>query len=95
MFVGVILAYIDRGKITDIVLESHVEKQIRMFWIWIIVLVLLYVGIFAAAVPAIVNISTGELPVIALVSLGAVAVFSLLVPLGLFLYVLISSIQSL
>ena len=95
MIVGVILAYIERGKLTDITLESHVEKQIRMFWIWLIVLVVLYVVIFAATIPALFAIAAGGLPVIAMGSLGLVALLSFLVPLGLFLYVLISSIQSL
>lgn len=95
MFVGVILAYIERGKITDLVLETHVEKQIRMFWIWIIVLVVLYVGVFVAILPAVVSMSTGGLPTVAVASIGVIAVLSILVPLGLFLYVLISSIRSL
>lgn len=95
MFVGVILAYIERGKITDQVLETHVEKQIRMFWIWIIVLVVLYVGIFVAILPALVSINAGGLPTVAIASMVIIVVLSLLIPFGLFLYVLISSIRSL
>ena len=80
MFVGVILAYIERGKITDLWLESHVEKQIRTFWIWLTALVVLAVGVVCgvAVLPITFELFAGDS----------------VVALGLFLYVLISSIVS-
>ncbi|MXW06953.1 MAG: hypothetical protein F4X56_07090 [Gammaproteobacteria bacterium] len=95
MFVGVILAYIERGKITDRWLESHVEKQIRIFWIWLIVLVVLVVGTIAVVFPSVFALSSGDFPVGVVAGLGVLFAISLLIPLGLFLYVLITSIQSL
>ena len=95
MFVGVILAYIERGKIYDSWLDSHVEKQIRIFWTWLIVLVVLTVGAFGLFFPALIGLFSGEFPLVGMAGLGAFVVLSLLVPLGLFLYVLITSIQSL
>ncbi|MCY3541383.1 MAG: hypothetical protein OXH31_05690 [Gammaproteobacteria bacterium] len=95
MFVGVILAYIERGKITDQWLESHVEKQIRIFWIWLIVLVVLVVGTFAVVFPSVFALSSGDFPVGVVAGLGVLLALSLLIPLGLFFYVLITSIKSL
>lgn len=95
MFVGVILAYIERGRITDHWLESHVEKQIRIFWIWLVVLIVITVGAFALFFPAVFAVSSGDIAVGVLAGLGVFIVIAMLIPLGLFLYVLISSIQSL
>lgn len=97
MFVGVILAYIERGKITDLSLENHVEKQIRIFWIWLIALVVLtvYVGCGAVVLPAIFELFAGSSVVALFVGFGILVVLPLLVALGLSLYVLISSIVSL
>ena len=95
MFVGVILAYIERGKITDHWLESHVEKQIRIFWIWLIFVVVLTVGVFLFFFPILFALSWGEFNVGVFAGLGALLFLYVFVPLGLFLYVLISSIRSL
>ena len=98
MFVGVILAYIERGKLTEPLLESHVEKQIRMFWIWFIVLALFYVLFFIAFIPSFVSMGAmvyGGPPTFAFASFGIMVALSVVVTLGLFLYILISSILSL
>ena len=95
MFVGVILAYVERSKITDDWLVSHVEKQIRIFWIWLIVLVLLTVVLFVAFFPTLFAMSLGESPLGVFAGLGVLFALYLLVPFGLFLYVLITSIKSL
>lgn len=95
MFVGVILAYIERGKITDHWLDSHVEKQIRIFWIWLIFVVVLTVGAFLFFFPILFALSWGEFNVGVFAGLGALLLLYVFVPLGLFLYVLISSIRSL
>lgn len=98
MFVGVILAYIERGKLTEPLLESHVEKQIRMFWIWFIVLALFYLLFFIAFIPSFVTMGTmayGGSPTFAFASFGIMMLLSVIVTIGLFLYILISSILSL
>lgn len=98
MFVGVILAYIERGKLTEPMLESHVEKQIRMFWIWFIVLALFYVLFFIAFIPSFVSMGAMVYdgpPTFAFASFGIMILLSFLVTIGLFLYILISSILSL
>lgn len=95
MFVGVILAYVERGKINDRWLDSHVEKQIRIFWIWLVVLVVLTIGAIGIFFPAVFALSSGDFPLVGLAGLGGIVLLSMLVPLGLFLYVLITSIQSL
>lgn len=39
MLVGVILAYIERGKHSDEAILSHLSKQIRVFWIYLLLVV--------------------------------------------------------
>lgn len=95
MFVGVILAYVERSKITDDWLVSHVEKQIRIFWIWLTVLVVLTVVLFALIFPTLFALSWGESPFGVFAGFGVLFALYLLVPFGLFLYVLITSIKSL
>lgn len=95
MFVGVFLAYIERGTIKDRWLDSHVEKQIRIFWFWLIGVVLLTIGAFSLFFPALFALWSGEFPLAVIAGLGGFVVISMLVPLGLFLYVLITSILSL
>ena len=36
MLVGVILAYIEKGKATDAAVLSHLRKQIRLFWLYLL-----------------------------------------------------------
>ena len=97
MFVGVILAYIERGKITDSWLGSHVDKQIRIFWIWLITLVVLalIVGICLLALPATFEIFAGDSVVAMFAGIGILFALPILVVLGLSAYVLTSSIASL
>ena len=97
MFVGVILAYIERGKITDLWLVSHVDKQIRIFWIWLITLVVLalIVGICLLALPATFEVFAGDSVVAIFTGIGILFALPILVVLGLSAYVLTSSIASL
>ena len=101
MFVGVILAYIERGKISDRMLQSHVEKQIRVFWIWLVVLVVLSLGVLVMVIPTMISLPLGDSVFLGdsmwvpLASIFSIFILSLSVPFVLFLYVLITSIRSL
>lgn len=95
MFVGVILAYLERGKITDVVYRSHVSKQIRIFWIWLVVLAILYAVAYATIGPSLLTLLTGYSVWGAFSGIGSLVSFSFLVSFILFLYVLITSMRSL
>lgn len=95
MFVGVILAYIERGKLSDSYLSSHVEKQVRIFWVWMLVLGILYLEVFAIVIPSFAAIATGYSPTGGAIGIGFVVVLTFSVVVGLFFYVLIASMRSL
>ena len=63
MLVGVILAYIEKGKETDAIVLSHLRKQIQLFWIYLlcaivggfvlgIVLVIVTLGVVGSSLAA-------------------------------------------
>ena len=95
MIVGVILAYIERGKITDLWLESHVEKQIRIFWIWLALAIVPIVAVLLFLIPATFALSSGEFTGGILAGIGVLFLLLLFLPFATLLYVLISSIRSL
>lgn len=95
MIVGVILAYLERGKITDVVYQSHVTKQIRIFWIWLLVVGILYTFVFATVGTSLLTLLTGYGMWGAFTGVRSLVSFSFLVTFLLFLYVLITSIRSL
>lgn len=95
MFVGVFLAYLERGKITDVVHRSHVTKQIRIFWIWLVVVAVMYAVVYATIGPSLLTLLTGYSVLGGFTGIGSLVSFSFLVSFLLFLYVLIASIRSL
>ena len=91
MFLGVILAYKERGKITGHWLYSHVDKQIRMFWIWLLLSVVSAAGLFATFLPTMFsNIFVGHSESV-FSARGVLFFLFLLLPIGLLFYVTTTS----
>ena len=95
MVVGVILAYIEKGKASESFILTHLIKQIRIFWTCFFCVFL--GGIVVATFMLIVffNISMSQTAGGGLVSITIAALFLSLCSLALLAYVLVASIRGL
>ena len=95
MIVGVILAYIEKGKVDESFIRNHLLKQIRTFWTCFFCVFLggVVLGIFMLIV--FFNVAMDQTAGVVIGSVSLAILFMFLYALGLLAYVLVSSIRGL
>lgn len=101
LLVGVILAYIEKGKETDSVLLSHLRKQIRIFWIHLVSaivggIVLMVLIVLAFAIPAVGAAAGGGDPAaVAAIGMVFASLLAFVYAAALIIYVIVASVKGL
>lgn len=95
MVVGVILAYIEKGRVDESFIRNHLLKQIRTFWTCFVCVFLggVVLGIFMLIV--FFNVAMDQTAGVVIGSVSLAILFMFLYALGLLAYVLVSSIRGL
>ncbi|MXZ43481.1 MAG: hypothetical protein F4Z01_00630 [Gammaproteobacteria bacterium] len=101
LLVGVILAYIEKGKETESVLLSHLRRQIRIFWVHlvaaivggIVLIVLIVIAFTVTAVGA--GVSGGDPAAAAAIGTIITSLLMGVYGLGLIIYVIVASVKGL
>ncbi|MXZ43480.1 MAG: hypothetical protein F4Z01_00625 [Gammaproteobacteria bacterium] len=103
LLVGVILAYIEKGKETESVLLSHLRRQIHIFWVHLIsaivgamvLIVLIVVAFLITAVGVASSAAEGDPTTIATMGTIVSGLLMIVYGLSLIIYVIVASVKGL